>query len=96
MKQVPVLFVVMSGKRTVDYAAIFEWIKSSSDNQMAVKTITADFEAAVWKAAKNTFHGISLHGCLFHWNQAVYRKIQVNKANSYVRIVDNYQHIQLA
>ena len=77
MKQVPLLFVIMSGKRTVDYAAIFQWIRENNNNHLAVKTITADFEAAVWKAAKETFPGILIHGCLFHWNQSVYRKIQV-------------------
>ena len=35
-----------------------------------------DFEAAVWQSLRNAFPDIQLHGCLFHFNQAIHRKVQ--------------------
>ena len=75
LKQVPLFFAIMSGKRTVDYSTIFRWI-ADNVGPTKLQTITCDFEAAVWIATKNVFPTVSLHGCLFHWNQAIYRKIQ--------------------
>ena len=76
MRQVlPVAFAIMSGKRTKDYEIIFQWIKDNH-HQLALKTITCDFEAAIWNAASQVFQQVSIHGFLFHWNQSVYRKIQ--------------------
>ncbi|CAD5126887.1 DgyrCDS14908 [Dimorphilus gyrociliatus] len=40
------------------------------------KKIVLDYERAVWKAALDNWESVTLTGCLFHWNQAVYRKIQ--------------------
>ncbi|CAD5126704.1 DgyrCDS14769 [Dimorphilus gyrociliatus] len=40
------------------------------------KKIVIDFEKAVWKAVLHNWENVNLSGCLFHWNQAVYRKIQ--------------------
>jgi len=40
---------------------------------------------AVWKAATNTFPSIKVHGCLFHWNQAVFLKIhELGMKNAYL------------
>jgi len=36
----------------------------------------SDFEKAVMKALRKTFHAPKLRGCLFHFNQAIYRAIQ--------------------
>ena len=81
-KHVPLVFVIMSGTSATDYIAVFKWIHDYFDEQLAVRTITADFEAAVWSAAKEIFPQISIHGCLYHWNQSLYRKIQVVLYNS--------------
>jgi hypothetical protein len=74
--QIPLVFVLMSGKRTLDYVAVFNWIRDNVQN-LELKSMTCDFEAAVWAAAEEVFPGVELHGCLFHWNQSIYRKIQV-------------------
>jgi hypothetical protein len=42
-----------------------------------VRGFIIDFEAAIWGALKDTYPGIQLHGCNFHWSQAVWgRKVQ--------------------
>lgn len=46
-------------------------------NNYSPKKITLDFEIAIWKSAAKYFPESELKGCLFHWTQAVHRKIQV-------------------
>ena len=75
MKQVTVAFVLMSGKSTADYEAVFEKLKEKCPNNK-VNTIVADFEAATWAGAKNVFGDqIQMKGCYFHFTQAIWRKI---------------------
>ena len=75
LKQVPLVFIVMSGRKTNNYRAIF-WHLKEHTNVSSLQTITSDFEAALWQAARKEFDGIQIKGCLFHWSQAVYLKIQ--------------------
>ena len=35
-----------------------------------------DFEAATWAALKEVYPTVKLLGCVYHWKQAVWRKIQ--------------------
>jgi len=41
-----------------------------------VTTFVMDFEASLWKAVESVFPDQTRRGCVFHWTQAVYRKIQ--------------------
>ena len=41
-----------------------------------VQSITMDFESAMWQACRSVFPSASLHGCFFHWSQAIWRKVQ--------------------
>lgn len=43
---------------------------------LAPKTITTDFEVGLMAAVANEFANAGLHGCLFHFCQAIWRKIQ--------------------
>jgi hypothetical protein len=36
----------------------------------------ADFEKGLWNALRQLFLGIPIKGCVFHWCQAIFRKIQ--------------------
>ena len=81
----------MSGKSSSDYGAVFEAIfkallKVIGRRNLSVRTITLDFEAATWTALRKVFPSVSLRGCLFHWNQAIWRYIQnLGLVNSYMK-----------
>ena len=77
LKQIPLVYFLMSGKTTKDYEAIFRTLlRILPRGNIGVQSITLDFEAAVWVALKTVLPSVSLKGCLFHWNQAIWCKIQ--------------------
>ena len=40
-----------------------------------MERFVTDFEAAAWLAVREVFPAVAVHGCYFHWTQAVYRKV---------------------
>ena len=79
IKQIPLVYVLMSARHTRDYKAVFEAILLKFDTPAAVRCVVSDFEAAIWRAVKEVFwSGVEHHGCTFHWGQAVWRKLQDN------------------
>ena len=48
MKQIPLVFVVISGKAKADCGAVFRTVLYQLSNVPAVEIITADFEDATW------------------------------------------------
>ena len=83
MKQIPVAFVVMSRRRKEDYRKVFLALKGLvTDIRGSPKVVSMmlDFEAAMWSSLRemmacNEFKQVELRGCLFHFNQAIFRKI---------------------
>lgn len=45
-------------------------------DQIKLQSFVVDFEAALWRALQDRFPGYTIQGCVFHWTQAVYRKVQ--------------------
>jgi len=70
------MFVVMSGKAKADYGAVFRTMFYQLPTVPAVESITADFEDATWQALYQVLPDVQLRGCVFHFTQAVWRKIQ--------------------
>lgn len=75
-KQLPLVYVLMSSRRTVDYVRVLKKIGRLLDREVIVEDFVVDFEAALWKALREVFQGAEIHGCCFHWSQAVWRKVQ--------------------
>ncbi|XP_055956217.1 uncharacterized protein LOC130012399 [Patella vulgata] len=52
--------------------------------QPAVECGMLDFEPGCWSAIRKVFPGMKLKGCVFHWKQCVWRKVQgVGLAGTY-------------
>ena len=83
IKQVPLAFVFMESRKTLDYQKVFEKIIEILPF-LRVKEIVSDFEKALWKSIKNLnddpdlklFKNVRQFGCAFHFTNAIYRKIQ--------------------
>ena len=66
----------MSGKSKSDYKSVFKALTDQTPAEPRVCSITADFEAAVWRAIRQVLPQVNIHECVFHFTQAVWRKIQ--------------------
>ncbi|XP_052102154.1 uncharacterized protein LOC127735816 [Mytilus californianus] len=74
MKQIPLLFVLMSRREKKDYKAVFTRLVELIP-QHRVQAFCLDFEAGAWSAVKSVFPTADIKGCAFHWGQAVMRKV---------------------
>ncbi|XP_041363958.1 uncharacterized protein LOC121379414 isoform X2 [Gigantopelta aegis] len=76
MTQVPLAFVLMSRRQTIDYLGVFNSLLEKMQQQPQVRRVVSDFEAATWAAIRAVLPHVELKGCLFHWTQAVFKRIR--------------------
>jgi hypothetical protein len=76
LKQVPLIFSLMSGKSIGDYVCVLQHVLHKLQPSQSVVSVVLDFEAALWSAIRETMPNVQLRGCHFHWTQAIWRKVQ--------------------
>ena len=65
------------------YEAILSWFKEKSPNFKPDIAIT-DFESAIQNAVVNTYDDTNIRGCVFHFKQAILRKVnKIGLAKTY-------------
>ena len=75
MKQVPVVFILMSGKSMSDYKGVFDSLKIILGGKADVVEVLMDFEMAMWQGLHFAFPEIRFKSCAFHRVQAVNWKV---------------------
>ena len=94
-KQVPLLFALMCGKQRRDYKKILAKTKEILGVSFRLMEILIDFEASVWRAIPEIFPEVEIRGCIFHWGQAVWRKIQeLGLQSPYTNDVDIHKYLR--
>ena len=85
----------MSGKKKLDYKAVFQVLLDILPRPPAVQELVLDFEAAVWLAV-DILPQIQLRGCSFHWAQVVWREVQhVGLQTAYSEDADMHKIIKM-
>ena len=77
---VPVFHVLMQSSTQFNYWNALHQVIIAASWEVTVSTVTCDFELPLIKAVKDHFvdvdHPSELIGCLFHWLQAIRRKLK--------------------
>lgn len=76
VKQIPLVFALMSQRRKKDYKAVLKAIKQAVPMEPKLTRVLMDFEAPMWLAFQKRFPGVRVMGCTFHWRRALWRKVQ--------------------
>lgn len=75
----PLVFALLGDKLQSTYEKVFNVIKQQMgvlDVILSPEYIITDFESGILGAIKNSFPNSKHKGCLFHYNQALWRKVQ--------------------
>jgi hypothetical protein len=72
-KTVPSIYFLLDSKSEDIYSKIFSYLFQLGLNP---EFIVSDFEIAVINAAKSVFLSVNCSGCVFHYGQCLFRRIQ--------------------
>ena len=71
MKQVPLAFILLSRRRSIDYIEVLDRVKQLLRSPV-VQRFVLDYEKAAWQAIQHCFPGKDIKGCLFHYTQVFF------------------------
>lgn len=71
---IPIIYALLPDKKTSTYLQLLEKLKEIEPT-IAPSTLMVDFELASMNAFAETFPGIQISGCLFHFKQNIFRNI---------------------
>lgn len=76
---VPVMYILLTSKTEDLYWHALHWVIVTAGCRLDPKIVSCDFEKALHNAVSNQFRSSSICGCLFHWKQALPRKMKEYK-----------------
>ena len=63
--------------------------------EIAIEAAVADFEIALWQAMAEVIEDIPIQGCVFHWTQAIWRKVQsIELSTAYTSDQGTYDYVR--
>ena len=71
---------------------MLEWVSKLSRRSINPKTVTCAFELALINAIQGIFMYAKINGCLFHWKQAIQRKLILLKFANKREILEIAMH----
>jgi len=89
---IPILYILMTNKSQKMYRNALEWVFKLSGRRINPKTVTCDFELALINAIQGIFPFAKITGCLFHWKQAIRRKLVSLKFSNENEILEIAMH----
>ena len=72
---VPIMYILMTAKTQFLYYHALHYVICVSNWKLDPFTVTCDFEKALINAVREQFRQSVVNGCLFHWKQALRRKM---------------------
>ncbi len=96
----PLIFAFLPDKSQTTYQRLFTTLKAAAtDNNTPLNptTIFMDFETAARNAAETAFPAATLKGCLFHYCQRIWKKVQtLGLTDQYKNNDDLHRHVRRA
>lgn len=78
-KFIPLIFILLQEKSEEKYKEIFLYLKNNGI--LNPKVVITDYEKALFSSFNVFDNGFKSYGCLFHYGQCLWRKIQQNGLN---------------
>ncbi|XP_051176184.1 uncharacterized protein LOC127291231 [Leptopilina boulardi] len=91
-KTIFIIWVLMDSKTIEAYTAVFECIVRLIP-EYEIQEVLTDYENALKTALRNVFPNIILHGCWFHYKQALLRKALQLKLHALLKTNKDAKHL---